>query len=403
MMNFTFYSPEFFTDEYIIKLIENRIPENIYLDYKRDLNIDSSDERKEFLFDICSFANSEGGIIIYGVDEENNKDKSNTGIPGEIIGLKIPNADILIQKIESLIGSSVQPMITKLTSRILNISGKQILILIIPKSIGMPHMVIYKSTNKFYKRRNTGKYLVDVYELSQMFMQNQDLKDKGDIFVSSRIDSVQRNEVNPNIVIKNPVFVHVLPLNFSLEPNQLPLSKPGDFQRIFEGFVDLMPYSHRHHNHDGYIMYYFDPEEKKITSYLQIFRTGIIELFSNYYCGVGAPGDDRILFYIDNFEEDCINLVIKAINFYKEMGLYEPLLIYTNLFNQADVRLYTKSRFRFPEPFGRNNLRIPPVLIKTYEEDINFALKPSFDVLWQSSGIEKSINYNESGERIKNK
>jgi hypothetical protein len=403
MMNFTFYSTELFTDEYIIKLIDNKIPENIYLDYKRDLNIDSSDERKEFLFDICSFANSEGGILVYGIDEEKNKDTSNTGIPGEIIGLKFPNSDALIQKIESLIGSSVQPRITNITPRILEISGKKILIIIIPKSIGMPHMVIYKSTNKFYKRRNTGKYLVDVYELNQMFMQNQDLKEKGNFFVSSRIDSVQRNEVNPNIILKNPVFIHVLPLNFSLEPNQLTLTKSGDYQRIFEGFVDLMPYSQRHHNHDGYIMYYFDPGEKKITSYLQIFRTGIIELFSNYYCGIGAQGEDRKLFYIDKFEEDCINLVIKAIKFYKEMGLNEPLMIFINLLNQADVRLYTKSRFWLPEPFGRNNLSIPPVLIKSYEEDIPLILKPSFDVIWQSSGIEKSINYNDSGERIKNK
>jgi hypothetical protein len=108
------------------------------------------------------------------------------------------------------------------------------------------------------------------------------------------------------------------------------------------------------------------------------------------------------LFYIDKFEEDCINLVIKAIKFYKEMGLNEPLMIFINLLNQADVRLYTKSRFWLPEPFGRNNLSIPPVLIKSYEEDIPLILKPSFDVIWQSSGIEKSINYNDSGERIKN-
>ena len=62
--------------EDIDRLVNNRVCESRYLDYKRKINLEKGDDRKEFLFDICSFANSEGGVIIYGVSEqldENNR------------------------------------------------------------------------------------------------------------------------------------------------------------------------------------------------------------------------------------------------------------------------------------------------------------------------------------------
>ena len=395
MNNFTFYSTEYYSEEYIVTLIKNKIQENLYLDYKRELKLEGSEERKEFLYDISSFANSEGGIIIFGIDEDRN-----TGLPSEIIGIPAPNVDSLIQKIESIIESSIKPRITNIAIKIIEISGKIILTIIIPKSLGMPHMVTFRSTNKFYKRRNSGKYLVDIYELNRMFMQNNELQEKSNKFVYDRITSLQKNELNPNFLIRNSTLVHIVPLSFSQNHNQIPLTKRDDYQKIFDSFIGLMTYSQRHHNFDGYIMYYFSPEYKKITCFLQIFRNGVIELFSDIYCGKAGPNDDRLLFFADNFEEDCIEFVTKAINFYKEMDLFDPLLIYINLLEQTNVRLYSQSRFRFPEPIGRDHIKIPPVLFKNYEEDITKILKPAFDVIWQSSGIEKSINYNDLGERI---
>ena len=64
------------TEKDILQLIENEVPEGRDLDYKRDINLD---DRKEFLFDLTSFANTTGGIIIYGVEEKKDTNSKNTG------------------------------------------------------------------------------------------------------------------------------------------------------------------------------------------------------------------------------------------------------------------------------------------------------------------------------------
>src|SRR3989338_8378538 len=64
------------------------------LDFKRIIKIDNDSEKEEFLADISSFANSVGGNIIYGIEEEN-------GLATNLCGFKTDNIDSLILKIEN--------------------------------------------------------------------------------------------------------------------------------------------------------------------------------------------------------------------------------------------------------------------------------------------------------------
>jgi len=45
------------------------------------LKIDTGDDRKEFLYDITSLANTNGGIIIFGIEEKKDINGHNTGLP----------------------------------------------------------------------------------------------------------------------------------------------------------------------------------------------------------------------------------------------------------------------------------------------------------------------------------
>jgi hypothetical protein len=398
MTNFNFYNPDFIDSANISRLVENKIQENISLDYKRDLNLESSDERKEFLYDICSFANTEGGIIIYGVEEEKGENSSNSGIPGKIIGIQHNGIDSLILKIEDIIGNSIQPKISNIRIISLEVSTKTVLVIIVPKNIGLPHMVTYKSTNKFYKRRNSGKYLVDIYELNQMFMQNNELQEKANKFVLDRLNLVLNEEFMPNVMTKKSSFIHIIPLSFA--QNQVRLTNREDYQYIYDHLDILNSVSGKHHNFEGYIMYSFYPGETKIDSFLQVFRNGVIEYFSVSYINTILPNNDQQSFYIDDFERDTIDLVSKSISYYKKINLFDPLLIFINIFDLLDVRISTSSRYRIPRPIGRQQLKIPPILIKNHDANIAQELKPAFDIIWQSSGVEKSINYNDLGQRL---
>ena len=56
-------------------MIKNQIQENIHLDYKRSSALSLQNNHKEIAKDVSAFANSDGGCIIYGIEEDKHLPK----------------------------------------------------------------------------------------------------------------------------------------------------------------------------------------------------------------------------------------------------------------------------------------------------------------------------------------
>lgn len=54
----------------ILRLVENQIPETKTLDYKKELKLQQGQDKKEFLYDVTSMYNTDGGCLIYGIEEK---------------------------------------------------------------------------------------------------------------------------------------------------------------------------------------------------------------------------------------------------------------------------------------------------------------------------------------------
>lgn len=124
--------------EYIQSLIDNEIKESLTLEYKKELN-----NNNEIAKDISSFANSNGGKIIYGIDEKD-------GLPNSKNWL---NSKGVKERIESLIVANIHPEIREYNIfdvKNPNNPTQAIFVVDIPESIDAPHMV----NNKYYLRRN---------------------------------------------------------------------------------------------------------------------------------------------------------------------------------------------------------------------------------------------------------
>jgi|SRR5581483_11549095 predicted HTH transcriptional regulator len=80
-----FFSKEEYTEQDINDLISNKAEESINLEFKSSdsLGFEPS-KKKELSKDVSSFANSEGGIIAYGIKEENHVAESISFIDGTI-------------------------------------------------------------------------------------------------------------------------------------------------------------------------------------------------------------------------------------------------------------------------------------------------------------------------------
>ena len=55
------------TIEDLTGLITNKVQEGKTIEYKSVLNLEKDAEKKEFLYDVSSFANASGGDIIFGI------------------------------------------------------------------------------------------------------------------------------------------------------------------------------------------------------------------------------------------------------------------------------------------------------------------------------------------------
>lgn len=163
-----FYSKTEYNFEDVRLLIDNEVEESIHLDFKEANALDKSDgKRKDISKDVASFANSDGGIIVYGLREENHKAKAITFIDGN---------EYTKEWLEQVINSSIQRKISELLIFPLRYEGKiekTVYIVKIPKSLDAPHI---SRDKKFYKRYNFESVPMEEYEVRQSY--GQKLKSK---------------------------------------------------------------------------------------------------------------------------------------------------------------------------------------------------------------------------------
>ncbi len=141
-------------EEDLQDLIDNQVLEHKTIEYKQSLPGKSPSETKEFLADISSFANANGGDIIYGITEDRD-----TGLPKAVEGLVIGNVDQEILRLENMIRDGIEPRIPgKIIKPVKLSDSKTAMVIRIQKSWISPHRVIFNKDYQFYSRHSNGKY-----------------------------------------------------------------------------------------------------------------------------------------------------------------------------------------------------------------------------------------------------
>lgn len=154
-----FHKKNNYTIEDIKNLINNEVEENIHLDYKASGALNKDDKKRtEITKDISAFANSDGGIIVYGVSEEDHRPKEISPINGRVYTKEwLENVIQLIQpRIE---GIMIYPI------RIDDIDNS-IYVVNIPRSGNAPHMARDK---RYYKRFNFKSEPMEDYEVKDLY------------------------------------------------------------------------------------------------------------------------------------------------------------------------------------------------------------------------------------------
>lgn len=147
--------------EFVNSLIKNNIEESINIDFKSADALSKVDsKKKEISKDVSAFANSNGGIIIYGIDEIDHKASSISFVDGN---------EFTKEWLEQVISSTIQRNIPNLKIfpiRKDGIIAQTIYVVQIPESLETPHIARDK---KFYKRYNFESVAMEEYEIRQLY------------------------------------------------------------------------------------------------------------------------------------------------------------------------------------------------------------------------------------------
>jgi len=147
--------------------LRQQIGENLTLDYKRELSTSSNRDRAELCKDISAFANSQGGMIIYGVGEDSTDRTPQlppAGTPRTV------GRQSVEEWAAQVLSSGVQPQMDFELETFDYGGGSNRCLLVVrtTASPSAPHMVTLQGNNRYYRRSNYETRIADEYEVREM-------------------------------------------------------------------------------------------------------------------------------------------------------------------------------------------------------------------------------------------
>lgn len=163
-------------------LIERKAPESNSLDYKETISIRGKTKRIEIGKDVSSFANESGGILLYGVPEE---EVDGVPVPTNLSKCGIEISDNLPTNVENILLDIVRPPLPELFIKVVNIpelKSGSLLTIHHPESWNKPHMVEGYEHARFYRRGNFRAIIMSEREIEAAYLSRKVSLDYADNF-----------------------------------------------------------------------------------------------------------------------------------------------------------------------------------------------------------------------------
>lgn len=379
------------------QLIDNSFLEMKTLEYKQNLPGNSDGDKKEFLSDISSFANTNGGDIIYGIREENH-------YPKELVGVIVSDIDQEIRRLDGIIRDGVRPRIPNISIKPIKIyEERSVFIVRIPKSWLNPHMVIFRGGSKFFARASNGKFQLDVDQLRSAFTLSESKITRIKDFIQTRISEILSNNYPLPISNYPKICLHIIPLS-SIE-----LQMPDNFEVLstIPIFTLCSGGANSAFTADGFLSYSGPEDSTPSKGYVLIFRNGAIEAVSSFL----SEYDKEPALPFIYLENQIIGGIKNYTKLLKILKIEPPAYIFIHLIGVKGLCLPRSSEYIGIRsiPIQKDFIALPSIELLIYgiqddDEECEYlasTLKLPFDALANAVGLPRSISYNDQGNWVR--
>jgi hypothetical protein len=375
-------------------LVTTRQSEGQRLDFK--LQVDYKGEgKREFLRDVTSFANTRGGYLVIGVQEENAEAIA-------LSGIDIDDPDKEVLRVDSIIRDNTEPKLFGFLTRTFKLqNGKYALVIYVPRSSNPPHRM---QGDQFFARGSNGKYPLSVDQLRQVFTRGASRLERLQAFVESRVALASGSEGRGPVRFSGAngrTIVHIIPLA-SLEGE---VAIPVGTDLMKQVNPSLYPYGPTNgwnsgYNADGLI---FHGKE----NYTQLFRNGILEGGDSVMIQPFKAANPQLIIIPEWIEVQTVGWIEQGLRVFQKLEITPPYTIALSMIGVSDATISTTLRGSTrTSTVGREPLFLPNVTLEdlmgltgeslndaNISEAIGNKLRPIFDALWQSCGYSGSPNY----------
>ena len=146
--------------------------ENLHLDFKTVKNADmtAADDKRNLARGISGFANSNGGIIVWGVDARKNAD----GVDCANSIAEISKPALMVSRLNTLTGDATSPIVDGIRHRLITNpeTNAGVVVILVPETEGGPYMAKL-GEQRYFKRSGDSFYQMEHFDLEDMFGRRQ--------------------------------------------------------------------------------------------------------------------------------------------------------------------------------------------------------------------------------------
>ena len=376
--------------DFLNKLCDDRCPESDTLDFKRDLPGGLDKDKHELLKDVCSLANTDGGDIVYGIEEKSGAASALTPIAGE-------SADAAKRRISQVLDAGLEPRVQGLRLHHVEVAGGYVLVVRVPASFDGPHCVRTNNNRRFVMRNGTSTTDLTFDQLRAAFDRTATLTERARRFIATRLQLVIDHKSPKPLMSGALLVVHLVPVAGLAGRQTVDLNTL--YSKDFTLFLgDDWGGGSRTFNLDGLVVHPGGRQDDGYYAYNHIFRTGAME-------GVSLGGEKRqvqpgsperaIVWSLDmsKFFHSSVGIFMQSA---KRWSFAGPAVLSIAVLHVEGYKLSIGDVFH---PFSqavsdRSHLVLPEVWIENLDTaDIDSTVRPLMDMLWQAFGVERCLDF----------